>query len=147
MFSDWVARAIAHGKMTQAELARRLTARLGRQVDSAAVNKIVKGTRALAADELLAIAELTGHPVLISLEGDEMPDHPKEGFNEDYLVRLLSVALEWRGLPADKARNLSAALVGAARTHPDRQDTELSEDQARQIVSALASAFGIPPQK
>lgn len=148
MFAKWVAQSLEHaGGMSQAELSRRLTERLRRKIDSAAVNKITKGTRRLAADELLAIAEITNYPLVVSLAGDLMPDHDDAGFNIAFLVRLLTIALEWRGLSPDKARNMSASLVEAARRHPDRQESDLSEDQERRLVHALAAAFGIPPQR
>jgi hypothetical protein len=155
--------------MSQAELARQLTARLRRNIDSAAVNKILidpnnpptprRGAkagkpaknRALAADELLAIAEITKYPVMISLDGALLPPLPAEmdenGLNEAYLVKLLSTALEWRNLPADQSRVLAASLVGAARRQPGRQEVELTDDQAQAIVLALASAHKIPPPK
>ncbi len=62
--SKWLILALKHaGDLPQAELARRLTERLGRSIDRAAVNKMTKpGGRGIAADELLAIAEITGYP-------------------------------------------------------------------------------------
>ncbi|WP_454919247.1 S24 family peptidase [Xanthobacter sediminis] len=55
--------------MSGAELARRLTAKLGRSIDRAAVQKMqmtvaTKRTkpRAVKADEMMAIAEITGYP-------------------------------------------------------------------------------------
>jgi hypothetical protein len=62
MLSEWLSRAMA-GKFSQAELARQLSERLGRSIDRAAVNKMVKGTRELSADELLAISDITGAPI------------------------------------------------------------------------------------
>lgn len=60
--SKWLAAALKHADgMPQAELARRLTERLGRSIDRAAVNKMLKGDRGIAADELFAIVELTGY--------------------------------------------------------------------------------------
>jgi SOS-response transcriptional repressor LexA len=57
--NQWVASAvkIAGG---QAELARRITKELRRNVDRAAVNKMIAGDRSVAADELLAIEATTG---------------------------------------------------------------------------------------
>ncbi|ODM71724.1 hypothetical protein A6X20_07220 [Bradyrhizobium elkanii] len=50
--------------MSQTELARQLTGKLGREIDKAGVNKIVKsGERSVAGDELMAIEEITGVPV------------------------------------------------------------------------------------
>jgi transcriptional regulator with XRE-family HTH domain len=69
MFAKWIETALHRAGMTQAELGRRLSARLRdldnqpRSIDRAAVNKLTKGRRFLMADELLAIAEITGQPL------------------------------------------------------------------------------------
>lgn len=62
--SKWLISAIKHADgLSQAELARKLTEKLGRSIDRAAVNKMTKpGGRGIAADELLAISEITGYP-------------------------------------------------------------------------------------
>lgn len=62
--SKWLVSALRHAAgLSQAELARKLTEKLGRSIDRAAVNKMAKpGGRGIAADELLAIAEITGYP-------------------------------------------------------------------------------------
>lgn len=62
MLNEWVKEALAHAKIGQAELARRLSGRLNRSFDRSTVNKIVLGTRKVTADELIAIEELTGYP-------------------------------------------------------------------------------------
>jgi SOS-response transcriptional repressor LexA len=61
--NQWVAAALKKGGMSQAELARRLSDELRREIDRAAVNKMVGGTRDVAADEMLAIEEITGFSV------------------------------------------------------------------------------------
>jgi len=67
--ATWVKKALEHADMSQAELARQLTRRLRREIDRAAVQKMTiarpkKGQkpRKVAADELLAIEEITGYP-------------------------------------------------------------------------------------
>lgn len=74
MLNDWAKRALAQwdtGKKRrkndkgQSDLARALTEKLGRNIDRAAVNKMVsdKSTgRDMAADEMIAIAEITKYP-------------------------------------------------------------------------------------
>ena len=57
---DWLRGALKRGRLGQAELARKLTAELGRSIDRAAVNKMATGARGIAADEMLAIARITG---------------------------------------------------------------------------------------
>jgi hypothetical protein len=59
MLSEWVRQAIDFAKISQAALARAMTENLRRQIDRAAVNKMIKGTRKVAADELYAISAIT----------------------------------------------------------------------------------------
>jgi phage repressor protein C with HTH and peptisase S24 domain len=58
----WLVKALQHGGVTQADLARELTTRLGRSIDRAAVNKMTKNLRLITADELLIASEVTGYP-------------------------------------------------------------------------------------
>lgn len=73
MFGDWIRLALETKGMSQAQLSRELTARLGRSIDRAAVNKMLKGTRAVAADELYEIANITGVPApVLELPSERM---------------------------------------------------------------------------
>lgn len=148
MFAKWVGDAVNFCGISQAELARRMAAKLRRGIDAAAVNKIVSGKRALAADEMLAVAEITNYPLLISLEGRQLDKQEPQHINEAYLMKLVSFALEWRGLPEDMSRNLSAALLSASRKQVGHEGIELTDDQLRRIALALAEALGLPrPQE
>lgn len=60
MLERWLIEALSHASLSQAELARRLTEKLHRSIDRAAVNKMSKGARAISAAEMLAIEEITG---------------------------------------------------------------------------------------
>ena len=60
--SDWLAHALAHRKMSQAELGRQLTEALSRSIPRSAVNKMALGEREISAQELLAIAKILGVP-------------------------------------------------------------------------------------
>ena len=62
MLSEWLQNALHQTGTSQAALARALTTRLGKSIDRAAVNKMVKGTRRIAAEEMLAISEYLGVP-------------------------------------------------------------------------------------
>lgn len=69
MLAIWVQEALKHANMSGAELARRLSERLGRSIDRAAVSKmqLTEATprtkpRAVSADEMMAISEITGYP-------------------------------------------------------------------------------------
>lgn len=61
MLSQWLQDALETSGVGQSELSRQLTRSLGRSIDRAAVNKMTKGTRAIAADELKVIERVTGH--------------------------------------------------------------------------------------
>ena len=63
MSSEWTQKALEFAGISQSEAARRLSADFGISVDRAAVNKIVKGKRELAAAEMLALSKITGFPV------------------------------------------------------------------------------------
>ena len=60
MLSEWLRVALEEKSLSQSELARLLTERLGRSIDRAAVNKMVAGKRAIAGDELIAIEAIVG---------------------------------------------------------------------------------------
>jgi SOS-response transcriptional repressor LexA len=62
MMDLWIQEALQQSGLSQSELARRLTEKLGRSIDRAAVNKMAKGTRNISGEEMLAIEALTGHP-------------------------------------------------------------------------------------
>ena len=68
MFASWLRSAMDHAKISGAELGRLMTEKLGRSIDRAAVQKMLmeKATaktkpRKIAADELVAISEITGY--------------------------------------------------------------------------------------
>lgn len=74
MLAPWVKAALEHADMSGAELARHLTEQLGRSIDRAAVQKMqmVEGTsktkpRAVAADEMIAISQITGYPLPVGM--------------------------------------------------------------------------------
>jgi phage repressor protein C with HTH and peptisase S24 domain len=62
MLSDWLKKALTGAGKSQSELARHLTAALGRSIDRAAVNKMVSGKRAISADELLEASRFLSTP-------------------------------------------------------------------------------------
>lgn len=62
MLSEWLSNLLQETGVSQAELARQLTAALGRSIDRAAVNKMANGQRKIAADEMLAITRLLKKP-------------------------------------------------------------------------------------
>jgi phage repressor protein C with HTH and peptisase S24 domain len=58
----WMHEALRAANISQAELARKLKDRLGREIDRSMVQKALKGARRLTGEELIAIAEVTGSP-------------------------------------------------------------------------------------
>jgi hypothetical protein len=60
MLSDWLKTNLEMAGVSQSELSRRLTERLGRSIDRAAVNKMTLGARKISADELIAITDILG---------------------------------------------------------------------------------------
>jgi phage repressor protein C with HTH and peptisase S24 domain len=62
MFKEWAAKAIRQSPLSQAEIARRMSERLGRKVGRDIVNKIATGPRDVQTDELLAISAITQVP-------------------------------------------------------------------------------------
>lgn len=62
MLEEWLKEALRTSGVSGSELARQLTARLGRSIDPAAVSKMQKGIRRIAADEMLLISEITKAP-------------------------------------------------------------------------------------
>jgi hypothetical protein len=62
----WFAEALRHSGISQAEMARRLTKKLGRQITKSAVGRMLKGPpptgRSISGDELLAIEQITNYP-------------------------------------------------------------------------------------
>lgn len=62
--NQWVVDAMAHARMSQAELSRQLHARKLIGDDRSVANKIALGRRDVSAEEALAIAEITGFPAL-----------------------------------------------------------------------------------
>jgi phage repressor protein C with HTH and peptisase S24 domain len=85
MFTDWLKQALKDSGMGQAELARRLTAQLGRSIDRAAVNKMASGKRSISADELVSIASIlkVDAPSGSITDARTDQDGPSEGYRVD----------------------------------------------------------------
>jgi len=62
MLSEWLQKALAASGRSQSDVARMLTETVNRSIDRAAVNKMTKGTRKIAADELIAMARYLNAP-------------------------------------------------------------------------------------
>lgn len=62
MLSEWLLEALKTTGVSQADLSRYLTLKLKRSIDRAAVNKMTKGTRNIAADEMIEIVRFLAVP-------------------------------------------------------------------------------------
>lgn len=60
MLAVWLREALDLSKISQAKLGRLLSEKLNRSIDRAAVNKMLAGTRAISADEMIEIERITG---------------------------------------------------------------------------------------
>lgn len=59
----WLSSALERSGMTQAALADAMTERMRATIDRSKVNKMMLGKRTISAEEMLAIAEITGAPL------------------------------------------------------------------------------------
>ncbi len=131
--------------LTQAEFARALGVTRG------AVGNWERGL-GINRENLARIAEKTGASFdwLATGRGEEPPAAAvaKPAGNgadrfDARLTMLMSSAFERLGhLPSDEARNLAVALIEAARTPPDPQESVPEADQLRLIADALARFVG-----
>lgn len=72
MNGEWIEKALAASGMKQAELARRLSIEIGRNIERQMISKMMSGIRRVSADEMYGISRVTRYP----LPG--MPDAPDE---------------------------------------------------------------------
>lgn len=73
MLSEWLRSQMDERGVSQAELSRALTERLGRSVDRAAINKMRSGARKISADEMVAITQILGAEPPAGLVGTTSP--------------------------------------------------------------------------
>lgn len=103
---DWLVASLELRKMSQAELARRLTEALSRSIPRSAVNKMVLGSREISGQEMLAIADILDVPSPLPGPANDEPEltRTKEG--------LTAIA------------NAGIVEAGAFRAAPDFTDIE-----------------------
>jgi len=98
--------------------------RLQRGIAAAAVNKMTLGKRALSADEMLEIAQVTGFP---------LPDfgasivQQRDFVDVAFLERLAAATLEKLGHPGAQSRDLAGAWIKTAKrpTEPAPDDAQV----------------------
>lgn len=156
--------------MGQAALARRMTEKLGRSIDRAAVNKMTKGTRDVSADEMLAVMEITGATLpqqfadLVAQQARPSPPAPHEATDEEEahrvnalrrraLTKLFREVFQGIGAtPAERERLASprrqlicAELLAGLATAPLSPEAVLADDTvAQQLVRAVWHALDRP---
>jgi len=148
--AQWVTEALASADITQAELSRQLSNRLGRSVDRAAVNKLTKGQRELSAGEMLAISEITGYPLPVSQSfvgqqsrsGTRSSSVLEDRASVSALVDVISATLETKTGPftPSVASDVASALVDAALSL-DLQEPEHARSVRRSTAIALTHTF------
>jgi transcriptional regulator with XRE-family HTH domain len=159
MFADWIQQALKNAGITQAELGRRMSEKVRRTIDRAAVNKLTKNQRALMADELLAISEITQTPLPWGIQpnhDERPPSHlptsrtpfGSQLIDEDRLRRLVVKTLEWKGVGHDLAENYATTLIEFSRNSPGRGEPRSDHDLQIE-ADAVIRLFSIqtPPLK
>lgn len=116
LLRDWLKAALRSSELSQAALARALSAELHRDVDRSIVNKMVTGRRDIAGDELLAIVRITG----VAAPGEE--------FAQD--------------MPPDPSRVVDVPILGAVGTGDFQPPAHAREALAPRPV-ALSRRTGI----
>jgi hypothetical protein len=147
-FGPWIQAALEFSRIHKAELGRRLTERLGRSIDRSAVTKMTKGDRSLMADELLAIAELTGYapPGLPSPPPRSGDARARAGLDYEMLAELLAASFELaqrHPLDGRMRKNLALALLEAARTPEDRAGPQEAQDVSTRLAAALVRVVAL----
>lgn len=118
MLFEWLQMALEAKGISQSELSRQLSKKLGRSVDRAAVNKMVKGTRAIAADELRLIERITGWEAPSEIE---VPLKGYVGAGEA-VEAIDNGNAETVGAPRDSRPNTVAARVKGNSMFPTLRD-------------------------
>lgn len=67
--SVWLNDALTSSGMSQSGLAEALNQQLSKTINRSTVNKMVLGTRAISAEEMLIITEITGFPIPLTPDG------------------------------------------------------------------------------
>lgn len=144
MSAEWVAQALKFSGISQARLSRELAAKIpGRRPGRDVINKIIHNRQQLKADEMRAISEITGYPLvrepgsnlggsthmrpmpshMIGVPGTASGSSPRTvgTFDEQTLFEALRAAFVAAGTPLDVAERLSRGWIESARIRPTDQ--------------------------
>lgn len=122
MLSQWLQEALEAARISQSQLSRELTSKLGRSIDRAAVNKMVAGTRAIAGDELLEIERLTGFEAPQTIE---VPLVGKVGAGQAVMPLDAGYPDETVPAPAQVRPDTVAVIVDGDSMYPAYDDGEI----------------------
>ena len=136
MMEAWAAAAIDRSGKTQAEVARRMAERLNKAFPRQAMSAVVAGTRDLSGEELIALSEITGHPI-----PGGAPSRGGSAIDAPTILRLMSESFQTFGKTPRQSDYLAAAIltvatspseIGSLRTDADFADKfRALFDQAR----------------
>lgn len=115
-----------HQGISQAELARRVAAVLGSNVDPTAVTRIEQQARAVRLDEAVAMAQALDVPLSMLLVDD--PDAEHDARMQELVAELTIAQREW-----ELARRRVTRLTRAIQTLGGMGDEELPDDLAESI--------------
>jgi hypothetical protein len=161
VLTEWLKTALGTSGVKQAELARRMTDFLGRSIDRAAVNKMTKGERGIAADEMLAIMKTLGAPLPKQFadllpEPDPDADRTSGPLSEDQ-ARVVEVAIQaywgwmaqhpaYRGVLSDPDTIAAAASV-ISELSRSRRFREAALADPQQALSTAQLAFDLKNER
>jgi hypothetical protein len=147
-FTGWVNDALNKSGVSQAELGRQMSVRLGRAIDRSAINKLTTGYRSLLADEMLAVAAITGAPLPPVPGGGHLAlGHPAPSampdVDMDEFLNRVAGALRFLGYPPEKSDELLAALLEFSRKSREMSGRPTDQGHARSEGETLAKLFSL----
>lgn len=162
MLGDWIKDALKHWGGSQSDLARELTQLLGRSIDRAAVNKMLKGPRSsggrdLAADEMLGISKITSYPLpgvsIVGPTGAQTSEfQPFSPQQEQRLLKVLTFVLRLVAQTPEIQRHINdpaqiegiAEVILRAVQGPRFSAVDVREDEAALIRVEIALRSLLP---
>ncbi|PFG69112.1 helix-turn-helix protein [Propionibacteriaceae bacterium ES.041] len=116
-------------RMTQTELARRLSALLGTTLDASAITKIESGDRAVRLDEAVYIAQILEMPLAALLSGMDPDEARLQELRHELQIR------QWREMAADSELRQAMSAVAEVTQEIERLEAsreEQTDDAANQ---------------
>jgi hypothetical protein len=113
--SGWVDKALAHANMNQSDLSRALVQAGLTSVDRSAVSLVIKGKRALRAEEMLEISRITGYPIPRQGGSPAVPAHRSPAAETKGPGRSVDRRLAQARELLDTLRQIEALAAGARR--------------------------------